>query len=260
MSSRLIKSREGRLLRLTLNRPEKRNALDMEMGRALIDALEEANKDRSLGAILLDAEGDTFCAGMDLAEVLEGPRGIVGVHRLLFTINKSMKKPLVAAVQGSAFGGGLGLALNAHFVMAASDAHFGLTEIKVGLWPYMIFHAVEAAVGLRRATSLALTGRVMGAVEAREFGIVDEVVPPEELSARAHALALELSEGSNQAQSMGIEFVKGERSIGVAAEFRARAQELEDFVEGAKAFLEKRPPVWPSHTVRPYFDDEEEEV
>lgn len=248
MSSKLKHCREGRLVRLMLARPEKRNAIDLEMAHELINAIGAANLDHTAGAILLDAEGPVFCAGMDVTEVVEGTRGIVAAHRTLFSINGTLNKPMVAAVHGAALGGGLGLALNAHLVVAASDAKIGLTEIRLGLWPYMIFHAVETAVGARRATALSLTGGVMDATEAKLLGLVDVVAPPEELSERAHAIAFALSEGSMQAQSLGLDFVRGEHSEGRAAEFRARAQESRDFQEGSRAFIEKRAPVWPSHS------------
>lgn len=247
MRTRLRQSREGRLVRLTLARPEKRNAIDVEMTRALIGAIGAANHDSDVGAILLDAEGPVFCAGMDVAEVLRGGPDSIGPHQALFGINGTLTKPMVAAVHGAALGGGLGLALNAHMIVASEEAKIGLTEIRLGLWPFMIFQAVEAAVGARRATALSLTGEVMTAREAKSLGLVDVVIAPDDLARRAREIAVRLSEGSTQAQTFGLEYVHGERSLGRAAEFRVRAQSSPDFLEGARAFLEKRAPVWPSH-------------
>ena len=255
MSEKLLISREGRLLRLTMNRPDKRNALDMELGRAILDALVEANKDASIGAVLLAGAGSMFCAGMDLEEAQDEPRGLVGLHRELFSLQGITKKPLVAAVQGGALGGGLGLALNAHIVVAASDARIGLPEMRLGLWPFMIFSTIETAVGLRRATSLALTGRLMDGAEAQRVGLVDIVAKPEELESSATWLAQEVSEASADAIALGLEFVRGERSPGRAAEFRWRGQESDDFREGVRAFLEKRSPVWPSHQPKPVEEE-----
>ena len=260
MTPKLLISRDGRLLRLTLNRPEKRNALDMNLTRAILDALVSANNDESIGAVLLAGAGPVFCSGMDLDEILEEPRGVVLLHKEFFAVQHITKKPLVAAVQGACLGGGLGLALNAHIVVAASDARIGLPELRLGLWPFMIFSTLEAAVGLRRATSLALSGRVMDGAEAERIGLVDIVTKPEELESSATWLAQELSEASATAAGLGLEFVHGDRVPGRAAEFRRRGQESEDFREGVRAFLEKRSPVWPSHQARRRIEDEPSEA
>src|SRR5947209_10171662 len=152
MSPLLETAREGRVFRLVLNRPEKRNALNIELCRALLDTLETAARDRSIGAILLTASGKSFCAGMDLAEIAEGGESNVmnALHEQLFTIGARLEKPLVAAVEGAALGGGTGLVANCHIVVGSREATFGLTEIRLGLWPFLVFGAVSAALGERR--------------------------------------------------------------------------------------------------------------
>ncbi len=163
---------DGRLLRLTLNRPQKRNALNLELCRALVEALEGADRDPKIGAILLSANGPSFCAGMDLHEIDHVDDGALSlVHEQLFTIGARLSKPLVAAVHGAALAGGTGLVANCHIVVASEDATFGLTEIRLGLWPFLVFRAVAAAIGERRATELSLTGRIFGAGEAQEIGL-----------------------------------------------------------------------------------------
>ncbi len=128
-----------------------------------LEAVREAASDRAVGAILLDANGKDFCSGMDLQEALEtDPDEMLSLHQELFSIGARLRKPMVSAVQGAALAGGLGLALNAHMVVASADARFGLTEVRVGLWPYVIFPVVAAAVGERKATELALTARIVG--------------------------------------------------------------------------------------------------
>src|SRR5512138_74874 len=152
MSANLLVNTEGRLRRLTLNRPQKRNALDSELCRSLIQAVHEAASDRAIGAILLDAAGKDFCSGMDLNEALETDVDhTLSLHQALFSIGSGAGKPIVAAVQGAAVAGGLGLALNAHVVIGAGDSRYGLTERRIGLWPYVIFPVVAAAVGERKA-------------------------------------------------------------------------------------------------------------
>ena len=186
MSESLQISREGRFLHLALNRPERRNALNMDLCNALGAALEEAEQDPRVGAVLLSGNGKSFCAGMDLHEVLSPGGGDINeAHERIFTSGIRMTKPLIAAVHGAALAGGTGLVANCHVVVAAEDATFGLTEIRIGLWPFVIFRTIAAALGQRRATELALTGRIFAAAEAREYGLVHHIVEPAVLMQRA---------------------------------------------------------------------------
>lgn len=248
MSSSLIVSREGRVLRLTLGREGKRNALNAELCQAIVEACEEP--DASVGAILLDAQGKVFCAGMDLVEV----RTVDPTewHERLFTLGTRLRKPLVVAVSGPAVGGGLGLVANAHVAIAAQGSSFGLTEVRIGLWPYLIYRAVVDAVGGRRALELSLTGRIFGPNEALQYGLIHEVVPAIELDDRATAVAEMLSNWSPEGIARGLEFVDRSRGLDVAAggalaaAMRAENFDSPDFEEGLAAFEAKRPPVWPS--------------
>lgn len=243
MNESLLISSQGRLRRLTLNRPEKRNALDVALCRSLLDAIREAAADRAVGAILLDAEGKDFCSGMDLSEALETDLdAMLALHQELFAIGAGLRKPMVSAVQGAALAGGLGLALNAHIVVASAGARFGLTEVRIGLWPYMIFPVVAAAVGARKATELALTARVVDAEEACRIGIVDVVVEPGTLDERAERIALDLANGSAAAIEQGLSFVQqivGLDQVSVAklaARFRREAHASADFRERVLGF------------------------
>ena len=254
MSEKLIVRREGRVARLTLNRPEARNALDSQLCAALHRALEEANADATAGSILLDAAGSAFCAGMDLKEPAAlDSASLPPLHVDLFSFGRNLTKPMVAAVQGAALGGGAGLALNAHIVLAAGDARFGLTETRIGLWPYAIFPVVAAAVGRRKAAELAITGRIIGAAEAMALGMADEVVPAGSLAARAMELAKSLARSSGEALAAGLGFLRDTEGLPrdeirrLAAERRLEAQRTADFREGVEAFRQKREPVWPSH-------------
>ena len=239
--------RNGRLARVVLNRPEKRNALSLELCRGLVNALEEAAADPGVGAILLSGNGKAFCAGMDLGEILEADTGAIDtVHEQLFTAGLRLAKPLIAAVHGPALAGGTGLVANCHVVVAADDATFGLTEIRLGLWPFVIFRAVVAAMGERRATELALTGRIFGAAEAREYGLADHVVPAAELESRSVEIATGIANASPTAADIGLRFVREIRgkSWQESGEIARRAREevfrSADFREGVRAFREKR--------------------
>ena len=252
MSESLQISREGRVLHLALNRPERRNALNMDLCVGLGAALEEAEKDAGVGAILLSGNGKSFCAGMDLHEVVSPGGGDINeVHERIFSAGIRMTKPLIAAVHGAALAGGTGLAANCHIVVAAEDATFGLTEIRIGLWPFVIFRTVVAAVGERRATELALTGRIFPASEAREYGLVHQVVGSDVLMQRAQEIAGVIAEASPTAIQAGLAFVRDARGRSweeagdLARRMRNDVFRSADFQEGIRAFQEKRPPRWP---------------
>lgn len=244
-------TQEWRVRRITLNRPEKRNALTLDFCTELSDALDQADADDSVGAIVLSANGPSFCAGMDLKETVEIDQiQLVGVHERLFTVIHRIRTPVIAAVQGAAFAGGTGLVANAHIVIARPDARFALTEIRVGLWPVLIFRAIQHAMGERRAVELSLTGREFNAAEAMSYGLVTEV--GDDPLQRALEIAGKLAAHSPTAVGAGLDYVhqiRGrdwEHAGRVARRTRDRLLENGDFQEGARAFLEKRQPSWPS--------------
>jgi enoyl-CoA hydratase/carnithine racemase len=251
MSDLLQIDQHDRVLRITLNRPDKRNALNSELCRELVDALNNANRDSHVGAIVLSGNGPVFSAGMDLQEVAHlSPQSLSNVHEQLFTVGARLGKPLVAAVTGSAFGGGLGLVANCHVVIAQNEAKFGLTEIRLGLWPFLVFQAVAAALGERRSVELAITGRIFDAAEAKNLALVHEVAG--DASARAMEVARGISEFSPTAIRSGLSFVTESRGkdpvmgVQIARRIREELMANPDFQEGIRAFLEKRKPAWPS--------------
>ncbi len=253
MSESLQISREGRVLHAALNRPDKRNALNVDLCRALVSVLDEAEADPKIGAVLLSGNGKSFCAGMDLSEALSTESEPMNeVHEHIFTAGTRMTKPLVAAVHGAALAGGTGLAAACHIVVAAEDSTFGLTEIRIGLWPFLIFRGVAAAIGERRATELALTGRIFGAGEAREYGLVHTVVYSPGLMDRARQIAGTVAESSPTAIGSGLAFVRETRGKSweeggvIAREKRNEVFRSADFEEGIQAFQAKRAPRWPS--------------
>ncbi len=142
-----------RVLQIALNNPDSGSALDIKLCNELLDAFDRAKGDRSVGAILFTAR----------------------CHQRLFGTIQRIHKPIVAAVHGSVFDGGTGLADNAHVVVAHQETRFALTEVRTGYWPVFIFRAVEHAIGERRAMELSLTGREFKAEEAFRFGLVTEI-------------------------------------------------------------------------------------
>ena len=210
----------GAVRHLRLDRPEKRNALSYEMCRELTAAFDLAEEDPSIHAILLTAEPPAFCAGMDLKEVGVVPESEVSlIHEALFTVGARVTTPIVAAVAGPAVAGGTGLVANAHIVVAHPDSRFGLPEIKIGLWPLLVFRAIAKAIGERRATEWSLTGRAIQAAEAHAAGLVSELHPEPE--ARAREIARTIASYSREAVSVGLDYVHGEQSGERARQLRA---------------------------------------
>lgn len=236
---------------ITLNRPAKRNALNVDLCQDLADAFDRADRSGETGAIVLAANGPAFCSGMDLKETAEIDQiQLAGLHERLFTTIHRVRTPIIAAVHGAALAGGTGLVANAHIVIAKPDAVFGLTEVNIGFFPVLIFRAVEHAMGERRTVELSLTGRHFTAAEALQYGLVTEIA--DDPVRRAHDLAVQLAGHSPVAIGAGLDYVhqiRGrdwEHAGRVGREIRNQLLTNDDFKEGSRAFLEKRQPSWPS--------------
>lgn len=244
------------VLLVTLNRPEKRNALDVRMSHALGDMVRRSERDETIRAVVLTGAGDKcFCAGADLADIAAGRGadiavGNAGLGGLVFA---ERSKPWIAAVRGLALGGGMELALACDMIVAADDAAFGLPEVKRGL--------IAAAGGVFRIArclprSLALellsTGEPISASAAHSHGMVNRLVPGDEAVACAIGLAEKIASNSPAAvrESLAIARIANEQG---ETELRAlmdlaceRVVTSEDAMEGMKAFLEGRAPCWSS--------------
>jgi enoyl-CoA hydratase/carnithine racemase len=251
--SLLLIEKEGRVLSITLNRPEKRNAFNVEMCHALVNAIMAAQSDPGVGSILLTAAGRVFSAGMDLYEASsETGDESIDIHEKLFSIGRQTSKPIVACITGPALGGGLGLVAQAHIAVAAQGALFGLTEIRSGIWPFLVYRSVEAAIGSRRTLELSLTGRLFSTHEALSWGLIHQVAHAFEVEDRAGAIARDIAKASPEALRLGLEYVKGSRhqtweeSGRLAAELRRECTASADFKEGVAAFHSHREPHWPS--------------
>ena len=210
----------GEVRRLNLNRPEKRNALSFELCCQLTAALDIADQDPLIHAILLTAAAPAFCAGMDLKEIGTVPESDLSeIHDALFTVNTRLTTPLIAAVNGAAVAGGTGLVANAHIAIAHPDSRFGLPEVKIGLWPLLVFRAVSHAIGQRRATAWSLTGRTIQAAEAQASGLITEL--HEEPEQRAAEIAQTIASFRREAISIGLDYVNGDQSGERARQLRA---------------------------------------
>jgi enoyl-CoA hydratase/carnithine racemase len=240
-----------RILHIHLNRPEKRNALSRQMCADLVSHIDGAQQRTDAACILLTAAGSVFCAGMDLDEAEGDHEELNQLHEKLFSIGRRSLKPIVAAVNGAALGGGLGLVAQAHLVYAGEGAVFGLPEIQVGLWPFLVFRSLSAAMGRRRTLALSLSGRSFSAEQALAWGLAHRVLPSTDLEERARVMARRLAKASPQALLFGMQYVVGsidkdwQEDGELAAALRVKLVDSEDFQEGRAAFKQKREPRWP---------------
>ena len=192
---------DGRVRRLTLAAPARRNVLDAALAVQLLNELRDAEGHTDTRAILVDAEGSVFCGGLDLTEPV--PEEIFTFGR---PESEHASKPIVIAMQGVAVSAGVALIANAHVAVAAQGSSFGLTDIREGRCHPGILAAVAAAIGERRARELSLTGRVFTAPDALAWGLVHALTPPFELDDRASAVAKALANADPAAVSAILTF------------------------------------------------------
>jgi methylglutaconyl-CoA hydratase len=248
---------EDRIARITLNDPDQRNALTYAMVSELIAALRRAEADDSARVVLLSAAGKNFSAGGNLREFAAEIDERAFYHwesgalwEELFSLIPQMTKPVVAAVQGYALAGGCGLAALCDLAVAADNAQFGMTEIKIGLFPLLVLPALRRAVGDKKALELALTGNIFDGQEALRIGLVNRVVPEGKLEETALALARDLAEKSREALHLGKRLfwdtagMTYSQALSYARSLRVNYMLSEDLREGIAAFMEKRKPDW----------------
>ena len=241
---------------ITLNRPERRNALVPEMQEELIAALKGAE---SAGArvVVLAGAGEAFCAGLDLS-ALQGMAGQsaeeyrVDAERIgrMFRALWECDLPTLAVVQGAAVAGGTGLATICDFTLASPEAKFGYTEARIGFVPALVSAYLALQLGDKAARGLLLSARIFGADEALRLGLVSEVVERGQLQTRAMELAAQLMANSPESLRATKRLLRAQqaerldRALALAMEANAASRQTADFREGVAAFLEKRKPVW----------------
>lgn len=251
--------RDGQVATLTLNRPEKRNAISTPMIDDLFAALGAAEADKSVRVVILTGAGKAFCSGMDL-ETLQAlakqtpEQNLADSRRMakMFHLVYSFPKPLITAVNGAAIAGGCGIATLADFTIAVPEAKFGYSEVKLGFIPALVSVFLRRRMGDRQVRDLLLTGRVIDAAEAFRMGLITEVVPAEKLMDRAREIAALLLAASPSAialtKKLLLSFdrtaIRAELEMAIDANVESRA--TPDFREGVTAFLEKRAPKWGS--------------
>lgn len=250
---------DGGILTITMNRPDKRNALNPEMIDDLTHVFIASGDDPGCRVVILTGAGSAFCAGLDLdhLETLraktpeEHRRDSERIARLLRTLY-DMPKPTIAAVNGAAIAGGMGLATICDFTLAIPEAKFGYTEVQIGFVPAIVSAFLRGQIGDKRSRDLLLTGRLIKAQEADELGLITRVIPEQDLMVESRRLALSLLRNSPAAMQATKRLLSEhahhhldqETESAIAA--NAEARTTEDFKEGIRAFLEKRQPEWPS--------------
>lgn len=249
--------RDGEVATLTLNRPDKRNAISTPMIEDLVAALTSAEEDRSVRVVILTGAGKAFCSGMDL-DSLQGlaeqtpEQNLADSRRMakMFHLVYGFPKPLITAVNGAAIAGGCGLATLSDFTLAVPGAKFGYTEVRIGFIPALVSVMLRRQIGEKHARDLLLTGRIIDAAEAFRMGLVTEITPPDDLMKRAREVANMLLEASPTSLALTkrllLRYDEGQlrQDMELATQENAEIRATEDFREGLTSFLEKRPPKW----------------
>jgi enoyl-CoA hydratase len=249
----LERDRRGRVEILRLNRPEARNAINPELTHAIEDALDEVEADRAVWCVVLTGTGSVFSAGADLKVVASGAGAKIATRRGGFAgiVERTISKPIIAAVNGPALAGGFEIVLACDLVVAAEEASFGLPEVKRGLvalggGPIRLAKRVALAAALE----LTLTGDSIPAARAYELGLVNRVVPADRVVDEAVAIGDRIGENSPAAVRASKALLLEAVDLATPAAWdrnNALAKAVwkhPDAIEGATAFAEKRPPVW----------------
>jgi len=256
MQATVLTSLDGGVARITLNRPEVRNALDRDMLRELAAALAALDADPAARVIVLSGAGDrAFCAGADLkglgdrGTTLEARESFSGLARILESIAR-MRTPVIAQVHGYALAGGCGLAVGCDVVIASDDAVFGLPEITVGMLPLIVMAPIFRAAGRKRAMLMVLGGERVTAAEALDMGLVSRVVPRADLPTATEALASRMAGFSPTALAIAKEAAATMQDMeyGAALRYLRELTTLvalsDDVKEGVAAFFAGRKPEW----------------
>jgi enoyl-CoA hydratase len=242
--------------RVTLNRPEQRNALSAELLAALVDAIRKARDDEAVRAVVLTGAGDkVFCAGADLGGfAADAP--LVQKHfasdRFLefFRLMPRLGKPSLCAANGHVLAGGMGLALSCDLVIAKEGARFGTPEINVGAFPYMVMSIIYRNVPRKKVNEMMLLGEQISSEQAVEYGLANKVVPADQFDAAVDEWARELASKSPVLMRLGHDAIYRQQDMAIddALEYLRSQLSLtfstEDIKEGVAAFFEKREPEW----------------
>jgi methylglutaconyl-CoA hydratase len=249
---------QNRIGFITLNRPEKRNALSFELVQQLKEAFSKAAADDSVKVVVLKAVGEAFCAGADLGYLQELQQNSYEENladsnhlKALFLQIYTLNKVVIAQVQGHALAGGCGLASVCDFSIAAPEAKFGYTEVRIGFIPAIVMVFLLRKIGEARSKQLLLSGDVVKAEEALAIGLINKVVVRENLEEEVHTLAQNLIDNNSMHAMMltkkmiaEVQAMTLEKALTFAAESNAQARESTDCKKGIASFLNKEKITW----------------
>jgi enoyl-CoA hydratase/carnithine racemase len=250
----LLVSQEGPVAVVTLNRPQRRNALSLELMLELIRCLEETGRNREIHAVILAAAGKVFCSGHDLGEMtgrdINEYRRIFDVCSELMAKIQSIPQPVIAEVQGIATAAGCQLVATCDLAVAAEEARFATPGVKIGLFCTTPMVALTRAIGRKRALQMLLTGEMVDARTAADWGLINRVAPAAELQAATRELAMKVAEASSLVVAIGKQAFYTQidldqpKAYAYAKEVMSMNALAADAQEGIGAFLGKRTPCW----------------
>jgi len=242
---------------LTLNRPERKNAINATMSNELIYALDYAKQERAIRVVVIAAKGDVFCAGGDLRTMSGreggGPQSNVPKRGELNDISlriRHLYKPVIARIQGSVLAGALLIVTNVTHAIAVEEAKFSAPEIKRGLWPFMVMAGLFRLLPKRQGLDFIMRGEAVDAPTAASWGLINQSVPADKLDERVNELASDLANLAPGTMQMGLEAFVKQEDLDFEEAIPYLKQNLDvclksaDAKEGITAFLEKREPQW----------------
>ncbi|WP_288370792.1 enoyl-CoA hydratase-related protein [uncultured Algoriphagus sp.] len=258
MNDIVLFEKSNRIGKITLNRPEKRNAMSPELVSGLLEILDRVENEEDVKVVILAAAGKAFCAGADLAyiqkmqeftpeENLEDSKRLMSLFDRIY----NFPKPIIAAVQGHALAGGCGLVTVCDFAFAVHEALFGYTEVRIGFIPALVSVFLQEQIGAAKTQELLLSGDLISAQKAANLGIITELVESDQLKARVSEFAEKLVE-KNSANSMratklllrNIHREERDQKLLLAAKMNAESRSHQDCKDGIAAFLNKETPNW----------------
>ncbi len=254
MGGQVISEREGSVAVVTLNRPDRRNALSLDLMLELIECLDDIASTPELRAVILAAAGKVFSSGHDLTEMTG--RDVEDYHRIfdvctqLMTKIQSIPQPVIAQVQGLATAAGCQLVASCDLAVASSDAAFATPGVRIGLFCSTPMVALSRSVGRKRAMEMLLTGKPIDAATAADWGLVNRVVPPPGLAPETRKLACQVAESSGFTVALGKQAYYAQidldqpKAYAYAKEVMSMNAVAADAQEGITAFLDKRPASW----------------
>ena len=247
---------DGHVLSITLNRPEKRNAINTVMGNEIAYALSYASQESNVRVVIIQAKGEVFCAGGDLASMSGKVEETVstvpktGGFDSISLLIRNINKPVICKIQGSVYAGALLMVSNATHAIAVNDAKFAAPEIQRGIWPFMVMAGLFRVMPKRQGLDFIMRGEAIDAMTAEKYGLITQAVGKNELDQTVNKLATDFANLPPKTMKMGLaaynrqDAMAFDDALPYLKEQLAKCLQAEDAKEGIAAFFEKREPKW----------------